>query len=99
MLSRCDNIHCEIFNSPGVASNANDADGGAGSADKHIEVADVYTDEGESLGNGGVFGRSSFVAALNWASVALAGGDGGASGGNSCGGSKGSGSCGDCEES
>jgi len=98
-LSRCNDIQCENFNLPGIASNANDADGGAGSADKHIEVADVYTDEGESLGNGGVFGRSSFIAALNWASVTLAGGDGSASGGNSCGGSKGSGSSGDCEES
>jgi len=98
-VSRCDDIQWENLCLPGVASNANDADGGAGGADKHIEVADVYTNEGESLGNGGVFGRSSFVAALNWASVALAGGNGSASGSNSCGGSKGSGSSGNCEES
>ena len=48
-MSRCDDIQWENLCLPGVASNANDADGGAGGADKHIEVADVYTNRARAL--------------------------------------------------
>ena len=88
-------MHWGKSNLPGVASNADDTDGAAGNTDNRSDVADIDVQEAEKLGNGGVLGRSSAVAALNWACVALAGGNGR----TSCGGSKGGGSSSDCEES